>query len=162
VAGFAQMFRIACSAGALVIITPSAAFPEKGGVALVVRTVHASGHAADTEKSISPQVDSRIEDLRPKLSKLRYRSFKMQAEDRDVIPLRKRRTFHLSCGHTLTVRPLYMEKERIGLWMQWLDKAGMKMLDTRMHMNTGETMVTGTEAEGDCGTILAIDVKPAE
>ena len=65
-------------------------------------------------------------------------------------------------GHTLAVRPLYVSPNRIGLWLKWLDKGGVEILDTRLHFDPGESMLTGTDGNrGDKGVVLAIDVKPA-
>ena len=133
-------------------------------VVVEVRTVEASGAIPQAPQSLSPVsvVDSRIEDLRVKLQKLHYASFKLLGTQSQIVPLMQKGSLVLANGHSLTVRPLYIQPNRIGLWLKWLDRSGMEVLDTRLHFDPGESMLTGTDSEGDKGVVLAIDVKPAQ
>jgi hypothetical protein len=107
----------------------------------------------------SLSLDADIEDLRGKLRKLHFRTFKLLDKQMQEVPLLQKGTLALSTGHTLMIRPLYISPSRIGLWLKWQDSSGMELLDTRMHFDPGESMVTGTEIEDGKGIVLAIDVR---
>lgn len=106
------------------------------------------------------QLDERLEDLRPKLSHLHYASYRLLAEKSVVIPITSRKVVNLSKGHKLTVRPLYANDERVGVWMKWKDGDGMEVIDSRMHFQCNEHMLTGLETNEDKGLVLAIQVSP--
>ena len=125
-----------------------------------------------------------LEDIRSKLQKLNFKSFKLIDKGSLVVPLLQKARIALIKGQSLTVRPLYAEPGRIGMWLKWIDSEGMEVLDTRMHFDPGESMITGTDSEGSGdvselseghqkdelnppglkhgkGLVLAIDVKPS-
>ena len=156
--------------GAILLTKPLAAGAEDGAAAphahsvvVEVRSVEASEPAPQDRQSpydIS-SVDARLDDIRTKLQKLHYRKFRLVGVRSQVVPLLQKGVLELVNGHSLTVRPLYISPRRIGLWLKWLDKAGIEVLDTRLHFDPGESMLTGTDGEGEKGMVLAIDVKPA-
>lgn len=135
-----------------------------GGVAVQVRALQAmqpreeaaihDGAASDVE------CDERIADLRGKLAKLHFRKFKLISDENVVVPVTRKQAIGLNGGETLIVRPLYVEKERIGMYLDWQDKQGKSILNTRMHFVPGESVLTGTDHSSNSGVILAIDVKP--
>lgn len=108
------------------------------------------------------KVDARIKDLAPKLGKLHFRCFRLISSQREMLPLGKRETVALVDGNMLTLRPLSLDSKRVGLWIKWQDGSGMQVLDTRMHFDLGESMLTGVDGAADSGLILAIDVSPVE
>jgi hypothetical protein len=127
----------------------------------------AAPEPARSSCSAKQRWDSALEDISSKLKALQYRDYKMAASQEVIVPLMKKRAVHLHDGNVLLVRPLYADGETIGLWLRWIDGAGTRLLDTRMHFNERETMLTGTElsaTDGDGGglaTVLAIDVNAA-
>lgn len=106
------------------------------------------------------KVDSRIDDLRPQLSKLHYASYKLLSDKSAVVPVTKRRVLNLANGHKLTLRPLYANDKRVGMWLKWSDAAGMEVIDSRVHFKCNENMLTGFETNPERGLILAIQVSP--
>lgn len=108
------------------------------------------------------QVDSRIKDLAPQLGKLHFKCFRLISSQREIIPLGKRETVGLVEGNQLTLRPLSLDSKRVGMWLKWQDASGMQVLDTRMHFDLGESMLTGVDGAADSGLILAIEVAPTE
>ena len=155
----------------------------------IVQSVVANITGASQELAAAPKqkVEPVLEDIGAKLSKLHYREFKLASSQDVAIPLMKKRVVYLSDGHTLAIRPLYVDGSKIGIWLRWVDAAGTRVLDTRMHFHEEETMLAGTEVpcsrssaaaahkahaakdQGDGGqgdgehaaTVLAIKVQPA-
>ena len=124
---------------------------------LMVRTVMGNGLASN---GVQRKVDSRLKDLSNKLSKLQYREYSLLSTQDTKLNVTEKKVLHLPKGHSLAVRPLYVQGRRVGMWLKWKDGGGMKILDTRMHFTCGENMVTGTDNTHDSGIILAISVNP--
>lgn len=136
-------------------------YAEKNGAAngvdVHVRTVLGAG--AKSRSSVS--VDDRINDISSQLKKLQYQRYSLISAREGFVEVAHKKVFGLSNGHTLSLRPLYIEGSRVGMWLKWQDDQGMDLLDTRMHFTCGEAFLTGTEKSDDSGVILAIDVQPA-
>lgn len=105
-------------------------------------------------------VEPSIRDLAVKLDKVAFRRFRLLSSVREEIGLKKKAVLDLPEGHSLMVRPLYVEGRRAGLWLKWLDRGGVQILDTRTHFGCGESLITGTDHAVDSGILLAIDVEP--
>ena len=103
-------------------------------------------------------VDAALSDIRVQLEQLDFSEFRFLGSHAEVIPLKRKALIRLDQGHFLTVRPLYIEPRRVGLWLKWVDQRGMELLDTRLHLTPEESMITGTDAADNCGTLLAIRV----
>lgn len=139
-----------------------------GSVSVRVRAIRALGAFQQGEidaSSMTPAeerlqgLDPKLLDLKDKLAKLQYHRFRLLTQQAAEIPLRKKQTIPLISGQTLTLRPLYVDGQKIGLWLRWKDPTGSDILDTRLHFDNESSMITGTEAAADSGIILAIDVK---
>ena len=107
-------------------------------------------------------VDKRLSDIRKKLRKLQYNNYSLLAAKDTHVDLSQKKSLEIGNGHSVALRPLYIEGKRIGMWLRWEDPNGMKVLDTRMHFNCGEPMLTGLEHTDDTGIILAIQVQPKD
>ncbi len=107
-------------------------------------------------------LDSRLSDLRPRLEKLSFRSYRLISDETRSIGLTRREVFIMNDGAHLSVRPLYLEKGKVGMWLKWEDKLGMPLLDTRMQFSPGESFLTGTDHNPASGIILAVDVALGE
>jgi len=137
------------------------------GVAVRVRAIRTHGLK---EKKLTPAeqlkaprsrrlyIDEALADLEPKLQALPYRSYKVMTIREIVLPVDKQQSLKLIGGQTLNLRLLYADKARVGMWLNWLDKKGGVLLDTRLHFNRDEPMLTGTESSKKCGTLLALEV----
>jgi len=104
------------------------------------------------------EIDERISDLSEQLKRLHFRKFKLRNSVEKRMALESKVIFELGDGHTLELKPLYRNKDRVCLWIEWTDGSGMKVLNTRLHLNVKESMITGTDQSQDSGVILAIDV----
>ena len=158
---------------ALVLVVPvlvslEAAYAEQrgasdsGAVMIEVRTLKAR-HREGGERSFASApvaLDPTIEDLRGKLQKLHFTSFTLLGTDTRQIELLQKVVMPLANGDTLAIRPLEIAGDRVGLWLKWRDRKGSEVLDTRMHFNSDESVVTGTDSEKNCGVVLAIKVSP--
>jgi len=160
---------LCCYLAATFIFAAETTAEDSGGradVLVQIRTIQASGMLrpgalSDTAearlKNASLSIDSRIEDIAHKLEKLHYQSYRLIGSHDKIVPVRRRETINLSSGHTLSVRCLYVKDQRVGMWIKWRDGNGMEVLDTRMHFDSGESMITGTDGHSDTGIILAIN-----
>lgn len=108
------------------------------------------------------EIDPAIQDLSQKLLKLNFSTYRLLGTNREVVGMKKKEVLHLVDGYMLTVRPLYIEDKRVGMWLKWQDRSGLVILDTRMHFDPGSTMLAGTDRGDSSGLVLAIDVVPAE
>jgi hypothetical protein len=129
-------------------------------IKVVVRTIKASGvkgtptnpSKADSEIS----VEESLTDLKPKLAMLPFSSFHLIASKEGQISLKKKESIRLPNGQMLFFRPMYMDRERVGMWLSWKDTDGSDILNTRLHFDADESVMTGTDYHDDEGRILAI------
>jgi hypothetical protein len=106
------------------------------------------------------QFDARLKDVAVKLRKLHFRSFRLLSSQREELPFGKRGTLSVGDGNSLTLRPIGISDEQVGMWLRWEDGEGMQVIDTRMQFAVGEALIAGVDRAGDSGLILAIDVQP--
>jgi hypothetical protein len=133
---------------------------EGAKIKLVVRTIHASG-ARDSgaqESAGDPKisVENTLTDLKPKLSLLPFTSFRLISQKEEEISVKRKDSIQLPNGQTLAFRPMYMDKERVGMWLSWKDTDGSDILNTRIHFGADESVLTGTDYRDNEGRILAI------
>ncbi|MCB0319951.1 MAG: hypothetical protein KDD60_03435 [Bdellovibrionales bacterium] len=129
-----------------------------------VRSLLAQQKFTDGSDSASEAtvLDPRIQDLGQKLGKLHFHNFRLLSETTTAIPIGKRKVVNLSDGHKLALRPLYANDERVGVWIRWKDREGTALIDTRLHFNGAESLLTGVDVARDKGIVLAIQVSPIE
>ncbi len=129
-----------------------------------VRAIRAETAAPSGENNSDKVIncEKSLQDIDGKLRKLPFHTFSLVSAQSERVDLMKKETMYLTGGNELTVRPLYAAQGKVGLWLRWTDSAGAKVLDTRMHLATGESMVAGTDTGQDTATVLAIDVNPAQ
>jgi hypothetical protein len=154
--------------GALAVVSSSARAEEScdgSKIKLIVRTIEASDprplHAPDTSEPTAIVVEDSLTDIKPKLSLLPFSSFRLIAKKEEEISLKKKESLQLPNGQTLSFRPMYMENERVCMWLSWKDSDGSDILNTRIHFDADESVLTGTDYHDNEGRILAIRaIKP--
>jgi len=99
-----------------------------------------------------------MRDIRGKLKKLKYENYELQSHQKKTVTINQKETFVLEDGNVLTFKTISKEKDKICLWINWKDGHGMNVLNTRLHFEGGETVITGANSSADSGLILAIDV----
>lgn len=161
-----MMFRrifVVCS-GIMSISSMIAQDSVAESVTVRVRAIRAETAAPGGESNEHKTIhcERALRDINAKLKKLPFRTFTLVSSQAETIELRKKETLYLAGGNELTIRPLYSEDGKVGLWLRWIDHDGAKVLDTRMHLATGESMVAGADAGEDAATVLAIDVNPSD
>lgn len=138
-------------------------------VAIKVRVIRATNPIVvgsplteNAKASYQIDMDEELSDISLKLRHLQFLTFKMVSKDELLIPLKKKESVNLSDRTVLTIRPIYLSDNRVGMWLKWTDKSGEQvLLDTRMHFDSEESMLAGTENHsGDGGLILAISAQP--
>lgn len=128
-------------------------------VSLEVRTIKAAN--VERQRPGTFLVDERLADLRQKLQQLPFNSFELLEKHNLTAPVKRRSELQLSRGNRLTVRPLYHDGEKVGMWLKWRDGRGEVVLDTRMHFMSDEAMLAGTEdLASNGGIVLAVRVTP--
>lgn len=133
-------------------------------VTISVRTIQASEpshhHSDSGEKSPSIHLASSLQDLEARLANLPFANFQLIAKKEETITLKKKNSLQLPNGQSLTFRPMYLEDKKVGLWLNWRDKDGSEILNTRVHFDSNEAVLTGTDCAADEGLILAIKATP--
>jgi hypothetical protein len=138
--------------------------PDISDVRIFVRTIEATGPiTGDASKEAGAailRIDQALKDLRPKLGQLPFSSFKLLASKEENLSLRKKEIVHLPNGQSLALRPMYMDHKRVGVWLNWKDTGGADILNTRIHFDADDSVLTGTDCAQDTGLILAIKAVP--
>lgn len=157
---FALLAMWALLAGALRV----AECEDSTSVNVFVRAIQASDPIKDVPGTASevqaPKVATELADISAKLAQLPFSSFTMLSAKNETHLIKKRETMKLPNGQSLTLRPMYMENKRVGLWLNWREADGSEILNTRVHFDADDTVVTGTDCAGDKGLILAIKAVP--
>jgi len=135
---------------------------ETGAVKVFVRTIKASEALSAATEHTDISLDASLEDLKPKLEKLPFKDFRLLGSREEQLSLKKKDVITLPNGQSLAFRPIYMEKKRVGLWLSWKESNGASILNTRVHFDSDDSVLTGTDSEADCGLILAIKATPVE
>jgi hypothetical protein len=133
---------------------------ETSHIKVVVRTIKASTprqvtNNTEAERS-TIQVEPSLSDLQGKLSLLPFSSFHLIASTEEDLSLKQKESVRLPNGQTLSFRPMYMEQARVGMWLSWRDVDGSDILNTRIHFDADESVITGTDYHENEGRILAI------
>lgn len=113
----------------------------------------ASGNQS-TERAI--RVDEGLSDLQAKLVHLPFNSFKLLSRKEETLALKTRDSLQLPNGQSLMFRPIHMDQRKVGLWLNWKDRDGSEILNTRVHFDSQDTVLTGTDCSHNEGMILAI------
>ena len=164
---FKRILTVLTRGTLVAVATPLAAeeSSERTKIKLIVRTIQASepreSHAYEKADTKSITLEESLTDLKPKLRLLPFSSFRLISRKEQEISLKKKESLQLPNGQTLSFRPMYMEKERVCMWLSWKDTDGSDILNTRIHFDADETVLTGTDYHDNEGRILAIAaVKP--
>jgi hypothetical protein len=140
-------------------------------IKLSVRTIQASEPGKSPNESAQGEtaprkihLDSALRDLEPRLAHLPFNSFRLLARKDEMITLKSRESLQLPNGQSLMFRPIYLEakNKKMGLWLSWKDKDGSEILNTRVHFDAQESVLTGTDCSQNEGLILAIQAVELE
>ena len=151
-----SIFRSVVACFSLVAVSLTCGFVHAESVTVNVRTLSASGSVGNSGAIV---LDSKIEDLRSQLQDLHFGTYQLVSSRSEVIPAKKKQVMLLDNGQKLIIRPISSEKDRVCLWLHWQDASGIKLLDTRMHLESGKSMLAGTDSTDNNGMILAINVR---
>lgn len=108
----------------------------------------------------SPKLDPAILDLKEKLEALPFEQFVLLSSEERSMPLKKKDIIQFKCGQVLHLRPLSIDGNKVSLWLNWEDSSGQTILDTRMHFDSSQSLLAGTDSTDDTGLLLAVDVRP--
>lgn len=130
-------------------------------IKLAVRAIQASeaspsvGANGSSERQL--HIDATLSDLQAKLAHLPFTHFHLLSRKEETITLRKKNSLQLPNGQSLVFRPLYVDTQKVGLWLNWRDKDGSEILNTRLHFDSQDSILTGTDCSHNEGVILAIN-----
>jgi hypothetical protein len=139
---------------------------EDGDIKISVRAIQASEPCAsetarvDNDRKI--HFDKSISDLEARLSQLPFNHFQLLSTKEETLASKARDSVQLPNGHTLMFRPIYADHKKAGLWIDWRDRDGSEILNTRIHFDTEDSILTGTDCSSDKGLILAIRAAAAQ
>lgn len=134
-------------------------------VTLSVRAIQASAPTEGDKETVGrgkatqsgrAQLDPELKDIESRLINLPFSRFQLLASKNETITIKQKNSLQLPNGQKLTFRPMYMDHKKVGLWLNWRDKDGSEILNTRVHFDSNESVVTGTDCAHDQGLILAI------
>jgi hypothetical protein len=138
---------------------------ERSAIKLSVRAIQASDSGSPSERanqdpsaSKKIHVESQLSDIEEKLTQLPFSHFHLISREEKTLQTRNRESIALPRGQVLTVRPLHMDADpkKICLYLNWQDQDGSHILDTRVHFDTRDSVITGTDSSHNEGLILAI------
>ena len=133
-----------------------------GTVQVLVRAIQASSPTTDNPPPSPLILEDAIADLQPKLAQLPFRSFKLLSAKQEQLEVKHQETVKLPNGQTVALRPMFAADHRVGLWLNWLDTDGSEILNTRLHFDTEDSLVTGTDSSQNEGLLLAIKAVPID
>lgn len=145
-------------------------YSDRPAIKLSVRAIQASGAEAsltesgsESEKLKKPHIESQLTDIEEKLTQLPFSHFHLISKEEKTVHARARESIPLPRGQVLTVRPIYMDTDsaKICLYIHWQDRDGSHILDTRVHFDSRESVITGTDSSQNEGLILAIRAEAA-
>lgn len=138
---------------------------EPTTVTISVRTIEASEptkEAHDTDHAPALTLADGLTDIQERLVNLPFSNFQLLSSKKETITIKKKNSMHLPNGQTLWFRPMYLEHKKVGLWLSWKERDGSEILNTRVHFDSNDAVVTGTDCASDKGLILAIKAVPVE
>lgn len=121
-------------------------------VYLRIETINASTGEGDA----NAKIDKRLKKISWKLENLPYKNFELKSSQKVQVPLKKKQIVRLPNGQELTLRLLYKNDTRLGIWINWLDKSGMQLLNSKIHLGCTDPMVAGTDNTDGSASLLAI------
>lgn len=129
-------------------------------VLVVVRFLRATTARPNTGDETPLSIGAGLQDIAQKLGQLPFKNFEVLDTEQKVVTVAHRDNIPLHGGYELSLRPLYVDNDKIGVWLRWTDGRGMRLVDTRMHITPNETVITGADGGADVGDVLAIKVSP--
>jgi hypothetical protein len=126
-------------------------------VELSVDTISCDQPRTDLEKERA-LIPEELVHLKDKLEDVHFKNFNLDSTQSIKLLASNKQKLTLANGDGLELEMLYLEDQRIGLWINWKDTSGMELLDTRMHFDISETMLAGAECEENKGKLLAVRV----
>jgi hypothetical protein len=144
--------------------------PNETHIRFSVRTIEANNTLDPADESIqytvqskrgeatkvTVSVDRKLEDIRDKLLQLPFSHFHLVSARDEIMLIKEKNSLELPNGQILFFRPMYVKGEKIGLWLNWKDNTGRELLNTRLHFNPLDSVITGTDCGRNEGVVLAI------
>lgn len=123
-------------------------------------TIRVRSVMASRDNSEIQSFDPSIKDLELQLKHLPFTKFQLVGDQQEELSMKSKEYIKLANGDKLSVRPLYMNEGKLCIWLRWVDSDGMQVLDTRLHIEPGKSILAGTESSEKRATVLAVGVVP--
>jgi hypothetical protein len=127
---------------------------QKSGITLRVRTIKAVSGGNESPALVSKE----LSDISRQLAALPYTKFSLLSSNEVDVPVKKRGWLKLKNGDGLVFRMLYRENGKAGISLAWHDSNGSEILNTKLHFECHNPIVTGTNSGERDGVVLAINV----
>jgi hypothetical protein len=121
----------------------------------LVRIRSVTAHAGGSEFSIDPA----LQDIAGQLKELPFKTFKLVEERTGRFDMKSKGTLKFASGDKVQIRPLYEEDGKVCLWFRWTDSGGEQVLDTRLHVEPGTSILAGTESSNEKALVFAVGVE---
>ena len=109
-------------------------------------------------KEGNEQADEELGDLEDKLHELDYKYFKLISSEEHQFIDGQKHQIRLGDGDLLTVKLIYQNPRKLGVWYHWEDINGEELIDTRLHFSCKRPLVTVVDAGNGEGKLLAINI----
>ncbi len=97
-------------------------------------------------------------DLSDKLKSLNYEKFELLSTEEVLFEPGSKQSVRLGDGDLLTVKVLYQNPKRVGIWYHWEDASGAELIDSRLHFGCTKPLLTAVDSGDGQGKVLAINL----
>lgn len=135
------------------MLLPYASAQESHTV-LRIRSVYATeAKGGEDPKTLIPNT---LQDIESELSTLPFKKF-MLLDSQDVtISLKEKEQIKLSNGDKITIRPLYINSGKLCFWFKWVDKKGLQVLDSKLHVEKGKGIIAGADSSEKEANLISL------
>ena len=108
------------------------------------------------DRAVPQTIPDTLKSIRLSLTQAPFSLFEMIDHQTVVVPLRQKSRLRMAKDHVVVIRPLFIDDGRLCLWVKWRDKDGMEVLDSRLYLVLGESVIAGVEEADNAGLLLAM------
>lgn len=137
---------------------PTGAFAQQA-YKVSVRMIE--GESVDTQAG-KVSIDEKVSDIAVELRNLQFNRYNLLFSEEQRASVGKKSTLAFPNSHKLFFKPLSSHGDNINAWILWEDDTKMEVLNSQLHLTSGESMIIGMDRGGLKGLILSLMVVPVE
>jgi hypothetical protein len=100
---------------------------------------------------------SSLKQISAKLLPLPFKSYSLASQQNFSIDLNALKELTLYNQSTIKMKVLAHSRNKICMWLRWDDNTGLNLIDTKIYLKPGDTMILGSDSASDEGVVLAVD-----